>query len=435
MNHKTARRLAPALLLAAGTAALAQDAQFWAVDNPLGGVTRTPEGCVVTGNLGVKEALVSEDGSTVAGVGFLPGEFAGAAPRFAWTWTPAGGSVEATPFLDSTNNVNGISRDGSVLYGSEWRATPAGYEDLRSRLLDPVLGIQSGWIVDVSGDGQTVLYATGFIFPVFEVDLQLWQIDSALPATLPRAAGFDDGYFAFASVSDDGTVVGGATRRIDRSTTGLTTYSAVVIDDAGPVLLTPESSSAGVNDVNALGDVAVGYWRDVDASVRSFRWTRGGETVYFDAPGGSSSSARAVSADGSVVVGEFVVFGEPGTVAYIWTADTGARPLGEVLVDEFGLGAALAGWKLQTASDISGDGRVIAGTGVNPDGCLQTYVVRLPGGCEADITGNGELNIFDFLAFQNLFDDGDVRADFDGDGALTIFDFLAFQTAFDAGCE
>jgi glycosylphosphatidylinositol phospholipase D len=168
--------------------------------------------------------------------------------------------------------------------------------------------------------------------------------------------------------------------------------------------------------------------------VRSFRWTRGGETVYFDAPGGSSSSARAVSADGSVVVGDFVVFGEPGTVAYIWTADTGARPLSEVLVDEFGLGAALAGWKLQTASDISGDGRVIAGTGVNPDGCLQTYVVRLPGGCEADITGDGELDIFDFLAFQNLFDDGDARADFDGDGNLTIFDFLAFQSEFELGC-
>ncbi|MFI4917576.1 MAG: hypothetical protein ACIAS6_13860, partial [Phycisphaerales bacterium JB060] len=26
------------------------------------------------------------------------------------------------------------------------------------------------------------------------------------------------------------------------------------------------------------------------------------------------------------------------------------------------------------------------------------------------------------------------RADFDGDGELTIFDFLAFQNAFDAGC-
>ena len=55
-------------------------------------------------------------------------------------------------------------------------------------------------------------------------------------------------------------------------------------------------------------------------------------------------------------------------------------------------------------------------------------------GCRADIDGDGSLTIFDFLAFQNLFDAGDLGADFDGDGSLTIFDFLAFQNEFDAGC-
>ncbi len=54
--------------------------------------------------------------------------------------------------------------------------------------------------------------------------------------------------------------------------------------------------------------------------------------------------------------------------------------------------------------------------------------------CRADLDGDGSLSIFDFLAFQNLFDAGDVRADFDGDGSLTIFDFLAFQNEFDSGC-
>jgi len=54
--------------------------------------------------------------------------------------------------------------------------------------------------------------------------------------------------------------------------------------------------------------------------------------------------------------------------------------------------------------------------------------------CEADLDGDGELTLFDFLAFQNLFDAGDPAADFDGDGELTLFDFLAFQNAFDAGC-
>ena len=54
--------------------------------------------------------------------------------------------------------------------------------------------------------------------------------------------------------------------------------------------------------------------------------------------------------------------------------------------------------------------------------------------CRADLDGDGELTLFDFLEFQNIFDAGDLAADFDGDGELTIFDFLAFQNAFDAGC-
>ncbi|MEQ9094814.1 MAG: GC-type dockerin domain-anchored protein [Phycisphaerales bacterium] len=56
------------------------------------------------------------------------------------------------------------------------------------------------------------------------------------------------------------------------------------------------------------------------------------------------------------------------------------------------------------------------------------------GDCRADFDGDGELTIFDFLAFQNAFDAGDLAADFDEDGSLTIFDFLAFQNEFDAGC-
>ncbi|MEO1278166.1 MAG: GC-type dockerin domain-anchored protein [Planctomycetota bacterium] len=59
---------------------------------------------------------------------------------------------------------------------------------------------------------------------------------------------------------------------------------------------------------------------------------------------------------------------------------------------------------------------------------------RVVTACPADLDGDGELTLFDFLEFQRLFADGDARADFDGDGDLTLFDFLSFQSAFDAGC-
>ena len=61
--------------------------------------------------------------------------------------------------------------------------------------------------------------------------------------------------------------------------------------------------------------------------------------------------------------------------------------------------------------------------------------ISLDAACRADIDGDGELTLFDFLAFSNLFDAGDLTTDFDGDGELTLFDFLTFTNEFDAGCD
>jgi glycosylphosphatidylinositol phospholipase D len=93
-------------------------------------------------------------------------------------------------------------------------------------------------------------------------------------------------------------------------------------------------------------------------------------------------------------------------------------------------------------TDLNGDGAsdlLLGMSTASPDGrggAGEVAVVfgRRVNRCPVDIDGDGSLSIFDFLAFQNLFQDADPRADFDGDGALTIFDFLAFQNAFDLGC-
>lgn len=51
-------------------------------------------------------------------------------------------------------------------------------------------------------------------------------------------------------------------------------------------------------------------------------------------------------------------------------------------------------------------------------------------GPRADLTGDGVRDIFDFLAFQNFFDAGDLRADFNLSETLDVFDSLEFQNAF-----
>jgi len=76
------------------------------------------------------------------------------------------------------------------------------------------------------------------------------------------------------------------------------------------------------------------------------------------------------------------------------------------------------------------DGQIAGLGGPNARG----IVWLTPPECGADFNGDGLLNVFDFLAFQTAFSDGDGSADLDGNGVLNIFDFLAFQTAFGNGC-
>ncbi|NRA56498.1 MAG: FG-GAP repeat protein [Phycisphaerales bacterium] len=98
------------------------------------------------------------------------------------------------------------------------------------------------------------------------------------------------------------------------------------------------------------------------------------------------------------------------------------------------------GFDVAFLGDINGDGVDDLAIGNYPrpgDGDERAYVIFGRQGatsCPADLDGDGALTIFDFLAFQNLFDIMDPLADFDGDGSFTIFDFLAYQNAFSAGC-
>jgi len=56
------------------------------------------------------------------------------------------------------------------------------------------------------------------------------------------------------------------------------------------------------------------------------------------------------------------------------------------------------------------------------------------GQCYPDCTGEGTLDIFDFICFQDAFVQGDPYADCTGEGTYDIFDFICFQDAFVVGC-
>jgi len=96
-------------------------------------------------------------------------------------------------------------------------------------------------------------------------------------------------------------------------------------------------------------------------------------------PGYTVGQAAATTADGSIIVGnwrEDDFSDELGSLAFIWDEVNGARPLQDVLTNEFGI--ALGDWTLNTVTDITPDGRTLVGTGLNPDGNLEAYKVTIP---------------------------------------------------------
>ncbi len=90
------------------------------------------------------------------------------------------------------------------------------------------------------------------------------------------------------------------------------------------------------------------------------------------------------------------------------------------------------------------DGELLVDLGAAPfilrtaDGpFMGTWMVRAQGqpeGCTLDLDEDGSATVFDFLALQSAFMNGDLKADFDNNLRLDIFDFLAFQNLFGAGC-
>jgi hypothetical protein len=64
----------------------------------------------------------------------------------------------------------------------------------------------------------------------------------------------------------------------------------------------------------------------------------------------------------------------------------------------------------------------------------EAFVRITPDGCWADFDDNGTLDLFDFLAFINLFAVDHYGSDCDANNDLDLFDYLCFNNAFNEGC-
>ena len=173
-------------------------------------------------------------------------------------------------------------------------------------------------------------------------------------------------------------------------------------------------------------DVQAGYALVTDfTDARAAIW-RGTASSFVSLHPDSAQYSAALAVWGRYQVG--LVKDAAGTTrAMLWRSRVDrAEDLHAVLPPRFSNSEARGVWS---------DGRFIyvVGIGYTPGG-LEALLWSREVSCHVDLDGDGELTVFDFLAFQNLFIARDYHADFDGDGEFTLFDFLAFQSQFAAGC-
>jgi probable HAF family extracellular repeat protein len=141
--------------------------------------------------------------------------------------------------------------------------------------------------------------------------------------------------------------------------------------------------------VSANGDTVVGYSSTgaaaggiTELEIEAFRWTEAtGMVGLGDLPGGAYLNyARGVSGSGAVIVGYSNT--DLGWVPFVWTESQGMRHLVDVLNDDYGLDVGQ--WVLQYAWGVSDDGLVIVGSGINPEGNQEGWVVCLRDECFED---------------------------------------------------
>ncbi len=321
---------------------------------------------------------ISPDGSTVAGYSKSGSSIE------AFRWTSAEGmvslgSLPRSPF----GEAYGATTNGSTIVGSGYGEY--GYE--------PVLWTSDGGIIGlgndpdatgawpraahgsaISADGSTVVgdYASGSGTKIFR-----WTSAGGMVSLGHLSGGENRANYASGVSANGSTIVGESYTLLEGEIIPVREAFRWTIEDGMVGLgdLPGTYIMSAATDISADGSTIVGVssgpWGD-----EAFLWTNEEEGMVGigDLEGGAFySEALGVSADGSTIVGTSEILA--GDTAFIWDADNGMRALDEVLTAQ---GLDLTGWTLEEARDVSDDGRVIIGQGINPSGQIEGWIAVVP---------------------------------------------------------
>lgn len=322
---------------------------LWTEEGGMTPISGPPDGFTV--------AALSDDGSTVVGTVAISSPPMGLREEAAiWLggsdWQPLGSLPGSVPCGTSLTESYDVSGNGSVVVGLAWVGKPC-----------------------TNAHAFRWTQATG-----------MEDMGALVPNRASRANG----------ISADGNVVVGWSDAASGARRG------AIWDEGGLRWFTaPHSAIGEAQGVSSDGSIVVGGDFSDLSKPNSFAepwiWTEAGgvqslgivKAFRGDVVDGQHY-ARDVSDDGGVVVGQDTLFLLGEQWAWIWTPSEGikllqdyVRAIGDSNVQNLvcpgqrGIATPCYGWDLWNVAAVSNDGSVIVGTGRNPDGNLEAFMIKL----------------------------------------------------------
>lgn len=319
---------------------------------------------------------VSANGSVVVG----NGRSSSSGEERAFRWTSSGGMVG---LADMNSTAVGVSADGTVVAGTVWSDLVT-FRAFRWTSGGGMTGL--GLLPDgrytqahaISADGSVVV-GDGYGEERNDEGFR-WTSSGGMESLENRPEPYI-GYYDESEangVSADGSVVVGRADVILPNDTHYEAYRWT--SGTGIVTLgnPPGTTTSSAHAVSANGTVIVGQRATPNRiGGEAFRWTSSGGMESLDNRPGAEyfgSDALGVSADGSTVVGR--AHFDAGYRAYRWTEGKGMQSVSELLTSS---GIDMTGWLLTHATAISANGRTIVGNGINPDGDHEAWIATFGG--------------------------------------------------------